>query len=90
MLPAGANVSCPHVQLVDAVVAEATCDGKKKCTSFFLLIFLHMSSISPRNPTPPKRSPTSSPNSTGSGSIWQDLTGNPINEEIETGDKIFE
>lgn len=26
----GGTVSCPHVGLVDAVVAEATCDGKKK------------------------------------------------------------
>jgi benzoyl-CoA reductase/2-hydroxyglutaryl-CoA dehydratase subunit BcrC/BadD/HgdB len=26
----GGNLSCPHVQLVDVVVAEATCDGKKK------------------------------------------------------------
>ena len=26
----GGTVSCPHVRLVDAVVAEATCDGKKK------------------------------------------------------------
>jgi benzoyl-CoA reductase/2-hydroxyglutaryl-CoA dehydratase subunit BcrC/BadD/HgdB len=26
----GGTVSCPHVQLIDAVVAEATCDGKKK------------------------------------------------------------
>ncbi|MDD1752413.1 MAG: 2-hydroxyacyl-CoA dehydratase family protein [Methanotrichaceae archaeon] len=26
----GGNLSCPHIQLVDVVVAEATCDGKKK------------------------------------------------------------
>ena len=26
----GGDLSCPHVSLVDAVVAEATCDGKKK------------------------------------------------------------
>ena len=26
----GGNLSCPHVQLVDVVVAEETCDGKKK------------------------------------------------------------
>jgi benzoyl-CoA reductase/2-hydroxyglutaryl-CoA dehydratase subunit BcrC/BadD/HgdB len=26
----GGTLSCPHVPLVDAVVAEATCDGKKK------------------------------------------------------------
>jgi benzoyl-CoA reductase/2-hydroxyglutaryl-CoA dehydratase subunit BcrC/BadD/HgdB len=26
----GGNLSCSHVQLVDVVVAEATCDGKKK------------------------------------------------------------
>jgi len=26
----GGKLSCPHVQLVDIVVAEATCDGKKK------------------------------------------------------------
>jgi benzoyl-CoA reductase/2-hydroxyglutaryl-CoA dehydratase subunit BcrC/BadD/HgdB len=26
----GGNLSCPHVRLVDVVVAEATCDGKKK------------------------------------------------------------
>jgi benzoyl-CoA reductase/2-hydroxyglutaryl-CoA dehydratase subunit BcrC/BadD/HgdB len=26
----GGNLSCPHIPLVDVVVAEATCDGKKK------------------------------------------------------------
>ena len=26
----GGNLACPHVPLVDVVVAEATCDGKKK------------------------------------------------------------
>ena len=26
----GGNLTCPHVPLVDVVVAEATCDGKKK------------------------------------------------------------
>jgi benzoyl-CoA reductase/2-hydroxyglutaryl-CoA dehydratase subunit BcrC/BadD/HgdB len=26
----GGNLACPHVSLVDLVVAEATCDGKKK------------------------------------------------------------
>ena len=26
----GGNLACPHIPLVDVVVAEATCDGKKK------------------------------------------------------------
>ena len=67
----GGSLSCQHVRLVDAIVAEATCDGKKKMYELFLNICRRMSWTSPRNPAVLEPSPIFSLNYASSGTTWR-------------------
>ena len=67
----GGNLSCQHVRLVDVVVAEATCDGKKKMYELLPSICPRTYWTSHRNPAVLKQSPTSSLNYASSGNTWR-------------------
>ena len=67
----GGSLSCPHVQLVDVAVAEATCDGKKKVYEPLPIIYPLTFWISHRNQAVLRQSPTSSLNCVSSENIWK-------------------
>ena len=67
----GGGLACPHVGLVDVVVGEATCDGKKKMYELLPAWLPTYVLDLPQKPTARRRSPISPRNSGGSGVSWR-------------------
>jgi benzoyl-CoA reductase/2-hydroxyglutaryl-CoA dehydratase subunit BcrC/BadD/HgdB len=75
------TVSCPHVQLVDAVVAEATCDGKKKMYELLPPYIPTYVLDLPQKPDTPEAVAYFLSELHKFGEYMADLTGNPITDE---------
>ncbi len=78
----GGSLSCPHVQLVDVAVAEATCDGKKKMyqllTDYLSTYVLDL----PQKPSSPEAIAYFLSELRKFGKYMEGLTGNVISEEL--------
>ncbi|MDD1678875.1 MAG: 2-hydroxyacyl-CoA dehydratase family protein [Methanomicrobiales archaeon] len=74
----GGDLACPHVSLVDAVVAEATCDAKKK--TYELLPRYQETYVLdlPQKPESPQARAYFLSELRKFGKYMQELTGNPI------------
>jgi len=77
----GGNLSCAHVQLVDVVVAEATCDGKKKMYELLPEYLPTYVLDLPQKPGSPEAITYFLSELRKFGTYLEDLTGNAINEE---------
>jgi Benzoyl-CoA reductase/2-hydroxyglutaryl-CoA dehydratase subunit, BcrC/BadD/HgdB len=74
----GGNLACPHVGLVDAIVAEATCDAKKK--TYELLPRYRTTYVLdlPQKPESPEARAYFLSELRKFGRFMEDLTGHPI------------
>lgn len=77
----GGNLSCQHVQLVDVVVAEATCDGKKKIYELLPGYLPTYVLDLPQKPGSPEAITYFLSELRKFGKHLEDLTGNAIREE---------
>jgi benzoyl-CoA reductase/2-hydroxyglutaryl-CoA dehydratase subunit BcrC/BadD/HgdB len=77
----GGNLSCQHVQLVDAVVAEATCDGKKKMYELLPGYLPTYVLDLPQKPGSPEAIAYFLSELRKFGKYLEDLTGKAISEE---------
>jgi len=75
---AGGTASCPHVRLVDAVVAEATCDGKKKMYELLPEYVPTYVIDLPQKPGSPEAAAYFLAELRKFGKFMEDLTGNRI------------
>jgi benzoyl-CoA reductase/2-hydroxyglutaryl-CoA dehydratase subunit BcrC/BadD/HgdB len=78
----GGTISCPHVQLIDAVVAEATCDGKKKMYELLPASIPTYVLDLPQKPDTPEAVTYFLSELHRFGKYMEDLTGNRIRDEI--------
>lgn len=77
----GGNLSCAHVQLVDVVVAEATCDGKKKMYELLPGYLPAYVLDLPQKPGSPEAITYFLSELRKFGTYLEDLTGNTIHDE---------
>jgi benzoyl-CoA reductase/2-hydroxyglutaryl-CoA dehydratase subunit BcrC/BadD/HgdB len=77
----GGNLSCKHVRLVDVVVAEATCDGKKKMYELLPEYLPTYVLDLPQKPGSPEAISYFLSELRKFGKYLEDLTGNAIREE---------
>ena len=75
------TISCPHVHLVDAVVAEATCDGKKKMYELLPAYVRTYVLDLPQKPDSPEAVAYFLSELHKFGKFIEELTGNRIREE---------
>lgn len=78
----GGNLSCQHVQLVDAVVAEATCDGKKKMYELLPGYLPTYVLDLPQKPGSPEAIAYFLSELRKFGKYLEDLTGKAVREEV--------
>lgn len=78
----GGTLSCPHVRLVDAVVAEATCDGKKKMYELLPAYVPTYVLDLPQKTDSPEAVTYFLSELRGFGRYLEELTGNLISDEI--------
>ncbi len=78
----GGNLSCPHVRLVDVIVAEATCDGKKKMYEFLPGYLPTYVLDLPQKPGTPEAIAYFLSELRKFGHYLEDLTGNVVSEEL--------
>jgi benzoyl-CoA reductase/2-hydroxyglutaryl-CoA dehydratase subunit BcrC/BadD/HgdB len=77
----GGNLSCQHVRLVDVVVAEATCDGKKKMYELLPEYLPTYVLDLPQKPGSPEAITYFLSELRKFGKYLEDLTGNAIRED---------
>ncbi|MCU0630625.1 MAG: 2-hydroxyacyl-CoA dehydratase family protein [Methanoregulaceae archaeon] len=77
----GGSLSCAHVQLVDVVVAEATCDGKKKMYELLPRYLPTYVLDLPQKPGSPEAITYFLSELRKFGAYLEDLTGNTIHDE---------
>ena len=85
----GGNLACPHVPLVDVVVAEATCDGKKKMYEILPDYLPTYVLDLPQKPGSPEALNYFLSELRKFGTFMEDLTGTIVSDDaLEAGDPI--